>query len=86
MAFKRVGVTYWKVPSPPPPPPGGRVEKISANVIWGKNMKSGREKGQIFKRKRKKVERKGRKGKEKEEEEKGRKGKDEEKRGIKRGK
>jgi hypothetical protein len=51
------------------PPDGG----ISAYVIWGKNMKSGREKGGKCTRKRKKGERKikkwdrkGRKWKEKE--------------------
>ncbi len=41
----------------PPSPPGG----ASADVIWGKNMKRGREKGGKCKRKRKK------KGKKKEE-------------------
>jgi hypothetical protein len=39
-------------------PEGG----ISANVIWGKNMKSRREKGGKCKRKRKKGERKRKKG------------------------
>ncbi len=52
------------------PPPGGGG--ISADVIWGKNMKRGREKGGN-------VKEKGRKGKEK-----GRKGKENEKRGSKR--
>jgi hypothetical protein len=41
-----------------PPPRGG----ISANVIWGKNMKRVREKGGKCKRKRKKEERKRKKG------------------------
>jgi hypothetical protein len=46
-----------------PPPPG--KEKISADVIWGKNMKrqrEKREKGGKCKRKRKKRERKRKKG------------------------
>ncbi len=43
------------------PPPWGRG-KISADVIWGKNMKRGREKGGKCKRKRKKEERKRKKG------------------------
>jgi hypothetical protein len=42
------------------PPPRG--EKISANVIWGKNMKRGRDKGGKCKRKRKKGERNRKKG------------------------
>jgi hypothetical protein len=37
-------------------------EKISADVIWGENMKRGRETGGKCKRKRKKVERKRTKG------------------------
>jgi hypothetical protein len=45
----RTAAVYWKIP-----PPGGGV--ISANVIWGKNMKRGREKGGKCKRKRKKGE------------------------------
>ncbi len=40
-------------------PPGGG---ISADVIWGKNMKRGREKGGKCNRKRKKGERKRKKG------------------------
>jgi hypothetical protein len=39
-------------------PPSGE-EKITANVIWGKNMKKGREKAENVKEKRKKGERKG---------------------------
>ncbi len=39
-----------------PPPPRGR--EISADVIWGKNMKRRREKREKCKRKRKKEERK----------------------------
>jgi hypothetical protein len=50
-----------------PLPRGGR---ISANVILGKNIKSGREKGGKYKRTRKKGERNWKKGKEN-----GRKGK-----------
>jgi hypothetical protein len=42
------------------PPWGG--EKISADVIWGKNMKREREKGGKCKRKRQKEERKRNKG------------------------
>ncbi len=42
-------------------PPGGG---ISSDVIWGKNLKSGREKEEKCKRTRKKGERKERKGKE----------------------
>jgi hypothetical protein len=56
------------------PPAGG----ISAYVIWGKNMKSGREKGGKHTRKRKKGGRKIKKG-----ERKGRKWKEKEKRGSK---
>jgi hypothetical protein len=52
------GPIYWKIP---------RGEgKISANVIWGKNMKRQREKGGKCKTKRKKREKKGRKGNENE--------------------
>jgi hypothetical protein len=51
------GSIYLKIP----PPPGGG-EKISADVIWGKNMKRGRETGGKCKRKRKKEERKRKKG------------------------
>jgi hypothetical protein len=44
------------------PPLGGGGEKISADVIWGKNMKRRREKGGKCKRKRKKGKRKRKKG------------------------
>jgi hypothetical protein len=47
---------YWKIP-----PPGGR-EKISADVIWGKNMKRRREKEGKVKGKRQKEERKMKQG------------------------
>jgi hypothetical protein len=47
---------YWKIPAP-----GGR-EKISADVICGKNMKRRREKGGKCKGKRQKGERKMKKG------------------------
>jgi hypothetical protein len=43
-----------------PPPPGGG--EISADVIWGKNMKRVRENRGKCKRKRKKEERKRKKG------------------------
>ncbi len=45
-------------------PPGGRG--ISADVIWGKNMKRQREKGENVKEKGENVKEKGRKGKENE--------------------
>jgi hypothetical protein len=56
-----------------------KYPKISADVIWGKNMKSGREKQGKCKKKGRKGKEKGRKGIEK-----GRKGKEKEKRGTKR--
>jgi hypothetical protein len=43
----------------PPPPPSG---EIIADVIWGKNIKNGREKGGKCKRIRKNRERKRKKG------------------------
>jgi hypothetical protein len=43
----------YKLDSPPPLPGG---EGISADIIWGKNMKRGKEKGRKCKRKRKKGE------------------------------
>jgi hypothetical protein len=46
------GSIYWKIP-----PPLGEGE-ISSDVIWGKNMKRGREKEEKCKRKKKKEERK----------------------------
>jgi hypothetical protein len=52
------GSIYWKIP----PWRGGG---ISANVIWGKNMKRPREKGGKCRSKRKKGERKRKKGKRK---------------------
>jgi hypothetical protein len=53
------GYINWKILSPPR---GG----ISADVIWGKNIKRQREKGGKCKRKRKTGEEKGRKVKENE--------------------
>jgi hypothetical protein len=43
-------------------PPQGRGQIISADVIWGKNIKRRREKGGKCKRKRKKGERKRKNG------------------------
>jgi hypothetical protein len=47
-------------------PRGGGGEGITANVIWGKNMKRQRKKGGKCKRKRRMGKEKGRKGKENE--------------------
>ncbi len=44
------GPIYWKTP-----PPLGGEEKLSADVIWGRNMKRRREIGGKYKRKRKKM-------------------------------
>jgi hypothetical protein len=56
--FLECGLSFGKYP---PPPPG-----ISANVIWGKNLKRGREKEGQCKTKRKKGEEKGERRKKKE--------------------
>ncbi len=53
MVFLQEGSIYWKIP--PPPPPWG---VISADIIWGKNMTRGREKGGKCTGKQKKRERK----------------------------
>ncbi len=50
--------------NPPPPPPRG--QEISDNVIWGKNMKRGRETGENIKEKGSKGKETGSKGEENE--------------------
>ncbi len=61
------------------PPPRGGGSGISADVIWGKNMKRRKEKGEKVIEKGRKWEEKGKKW-----EEKGKKGKENAKRGSKR--
>jgi hypothetical protein len=46
----RQGSIYRKIP----PPPASWRGEVSIDVIWGKNMKRGREKGRKCKRNRKK--------------------------------
>jgi hypothetical protein len=54
---RRIFFRFFLTPTQILPPPPGWGE-ISANVIWGKNMKRRREKEGKYKRKRKKGERK----------------------------